>query len=179
MAAPKGSNTRPTSEAVREGIFNVLAHRFAHEPHRVLDIFAGSGALSFEALSRGAERALMIESDRAALACIQKNREHFGIGSDALKCLTSPRIQEWGDLISESKDFLPIDTLFCDPPYGKGLVERALKALAKSRVPLAPEALLICEISSRDANPQLPHWTLEDERRRGTTGLLFYRHSGW
>lgn len=180
LVTPGGEATRPTSEGIRESLFNVLAHRFSHEPRNILDLFAGTGALAFEALSRGGERALLVESDRKALDSIRRNQESLGVGSDVLGYLTNSKIESWGRWINDKgKEFLPIDTIFCDPPYDKGLIPRALKGLQDAAVPLTESAVLICEVSSREKSPDLSCWKLEDERRRGTTGLLFYRHLGW
>jgi len=124
IEAPKGLATRPTSDRVRQALFNVLEHgspRFDFEGARVLDLFAGSGALGLEALSRGARYAVFIEESAAARAAIGRNVEAFGLTSvtkiwrrDATK-------------LGEAGTLQPFQLIFCDPPYGKGLGKRALE----------------------------------------------------
>jgi 16S rRNA (guanine966-N2)-methyltransferase len=123
IEAPKGLATRPTSDRVRQALFNVLEHgpaRLDFEGARVLDLFAGSGALGLEALSRGARYAVFIEESAAARAAIRRNVEALGLTGvtkiwrrDATK-------------LGEASTFQPFHLIFCDPPYGKGLGERAL-----------------------------------------------------
>ncbi|MGV1014126.1 MAG: 16S rRNA (guanine(966)-N(2))-methyltransferase RsmD [Methyloceanibacter sp.] len=125
IEAPKGSATRPTSDKVRQALFNVLEHgapRFAFEGARVLDLFAGSGALGLEALSRGARFALFVEDDAAARAAIRRNVEALGLtGVTKIWRRDATRLGEAGTL-------QPFDLIFCDPPYGKGFGEKALAA---------------------------------------------------
>lgn len=182
LASPTGSATRPTSEALRETLFNVLAHRFSHEPQRVLDLFAGTGALALEALSHGACCALLFESDRRALECLRRNFQELSAEEVMWHAWSSPRIEKWGDSLrayaQEKPDCFPLDTIFCDPPYEKNLIPRALESLRQASVELTPDCLLVCELSSREKAPLLEAWELVDERRRGATGLLFYRRRG-
>ena len=125
IEAPKGSATRPTTDKVRQALFNVLEHgapRFEFEGARVLDLFAGSGALGLEALSRGARFALFVEDDSAARAVIRRNVEALGLtGVTKIWRRDATRLGEAGTL-------QPFDLIFCDPPYGKGLGEKALAA---------------------------------------------------
>jgi 16S rRNA (guanine966-N2)-methyltransferase len=123
IEAPKGLGTRPTSDKVRQALFNVLEHgapRFEFEGARVLDLFAGSGALGLEALSRGARFALFVEDDSAARAAIRRNVETLGLtGVTKIWRRDATRLGEAGTL-------QPFDLIFCDPPYGKGFGEKAL-----------------------------------------------------
>jgi 16S rRNA (guanine966-N2)-methyltransferase len=123
--APKGLATRPTSDRVRQALFNVLEHgapRFDFEGARVLDLFAGSGALGLEALSRGARYAVFIEESAAARAAIRQNVEALGLtGVTKIWRRDAAKLGEAGTLA-------PFHLIFCDPPYGKGLGERALDA---------------------------------------------------
>jgi 16S rRNA (guanine966-N2)-methyltransferase len=125
IEAPKGLGTRPTSDKVRQALFNVLEHgapRFEFEGARVLDLFAGSGALGLEALSRGARFALFVEDDSAARAAIRRNVETLGLtGVTKVWRRDATSLGEAGTL-------QPFDLIFCDPPYGKGLGEKALAA---------------------------------------------------
>lgn len=123
LAAPKGLATRPTSDRVRQALFNVLEHgapHFTFEGARVLDLFAGSGALGLEALSRGARFCLFVEENAPARGAIRRNIETLGLTGvtkiwrrDATKLGEAGKIQ-------------PFQLIFCDPPYGKELGERAL-----------------------------------------------------
>lgn len=123
IEAPKGLATRPTSDRVRQALFNVLEHGPAHfefEGARVLDLFAGTGALALEALSRGARYAILIEDDAAARAVIRRNIEALSLtGATKIWRRDATRLGEAGTL-------QPFDLIFCDPPYGKDLGERAL-----------------------------------------------------
>lgn len=123
LQAPKGLATRPTSDRVRQALFNVLEHgpaQFEFEGARVLDLFAGTGALALEALSRGARYAILIEDDAAARAAIRRNIEALSLtGVTKIWRRDATRLGEAGTL-------QPFNLIFCDPPYGKGLGERAL-----------------------------------------------------
>ncbi|HWM32232.1 MAG TPA: 16S rRNA (guanine(966)-N(2))-methyltransferase RsmD [Methyloceanibacter sp.] len=125
IEAPKSLGTRPTSDKVRQALFNVLEHgapRFEFEGARVLDLFAGSGALGLEALSRGARFALFVEDDSAARAAIRRNVETLGLtGVTKIWRRDATSLGEAGTLH-------PFDLIFCDPPYSKGLGEKALAA---------------------------------------------------
>jgi len=127
LEAPKGLSTRPTSDRVRQALFNVLEHgpaRFEFEGARVLDLFAGTGALALEALSRGARYAVLIEEDAAARAAIRRNVEALSLtGVTKIWRRDATRLGEAGTL-------QPFDLVFCDQPYGKGLGEQALAAAA-------------------------------------------------
>ncbi|MBM3544311.1 MAG: 16S rRNA (guanine(966)-N(2))-methyltransferase RsmD [Alphaproteobacteria bacterium] len=125
IVAPKGAATRPTSDKVRQALFNVLEHGapdFDFEGARVLDLFAGSGALGLEALSRGARFALFVEEDTTARGAIRRNVEAFGLtGASKIWRRDATKLGEAGIL-------KPFSLIFCDPPYGKGLGERAIAA---------------------------------------------------
>jgi len=125
IEAPRGLATRPTSDRVRQALFNVLEHgasRFDFEGVRVLDLFAGSGALGLEALSRGARFCVFIEESAPARAAIRRNVEALGLtGATKIWRRDATKLGEAGAL-------QPFDLIFCDPPYGQGLGERALAA---------------------------------------------------
>jgi 16S rRNA (guanine966-N2)-methyltransferase len=124
IEAPKGLATRPTSDRMRQALFNVLEHgppRFDFEGTRVLDLFAGSGALGLEALSRGARHAVFIEESPAARAAIRRNVEALGLtGATKIWRRDAAKLGKAGTL-------QPFQLIFCDPPYGKSLGERALE----------------------------------------------------
>lgn len=127
LAAPKSRAIRPTSDRTREAVFNILAHGASGDRvtgARVLDLFAGTGALGLEALSRGAAFALFVEEGVEARGLVRTNIERLGLTGvtkvfrrDATRLGTNQRLG-------------PFDLVFCDPPYGKGLGERALESAA-------------------------------------------------
>ncbi|MBS1984894.1 MAG: 16S rRNA (guanine(966)-N(2))-methyltransferase RsmD [Bdellovibrionales bacterium] len=175
LFSPSGDTTRPTTDSLREAIFNMFDHSFGHAPNKVLDLFAGTGALAFESLSRGAASAVLVEADRKALAAIRKNQEALGLGADIVRIVEQSRVESWARALLDSGQ-APFDTIFCDPPYDKGLVRKALVTLEIVGAQLfAPEALLVAETSIREPALTLPHWELLKERRKGSTATLFYR----
>lgn len=126
LASPKGGDTRPTSDRVRESVFNILAHAKdcpAIEGARVIDLFAGTGALGLEALSRGAKYALFVDTNPSARAAIQENIEAFGL--QGISRIFRRDATDLGPASSRDR----YDIAFLDPPYGKGLGEAALNTL--------------------------------------------------
>lgn len=163
---PPGEGTRPTSDKVREALFAILFDRV--EGARILDGFAGSGALSFEALSRGAAHCTLVERDRRALAQIKKNIDHLRVTD--VTCVMG------GDFLQIcSRLYEPFDIIFFDPPYHAGLLDDALAAVVNHNL-LAPGGLVICEFARREG-PVLtpPGLCATDERRYGSTYLRFYQ----
>lgn len=160
---------RPTSDRLRESLFNILGDRVTDAV--VLDLFAGTGALGIEALSRGARRAVFIDRFKGALSAVADNLRDCGMSDRA-------RVVRWDILrnLSCIRDHHPPFTLvFMDPPYERNLVEPALVHLAQSRS-LAPGGRIIAEHSVREPSPDLPSgWTLEDQRRYGKTLVSFYK----
>jgi 16S rRNA (guanine966-N2)-methyltransferase len=159
--APKGQKTRPTSDRVRENVFNLVAPWV--EDAVVLDLFAGSGAMGLEALSRGAERAVFVEADSDAARTINHNL-------DKLR-LTGAQVV-WRDvgryLATETRTY---DLIFVDPPYRE---YEALEPLLARYVPslLADDGLLVLETSAK-AEPQLP-LTLRTDRRYGAARITLW-----
>lgn len=122
LVAPKGVATRPTADRTRETLFSMLLSRIgSFEGLSVGDFFAGSGALGFEALSRGAASCLFVEQDRAALDAIRRNGETLGIRPDVRA----------GSVLSLGSASQPLDILFMDPPYGTGAGQVALDKMAR------------------------------------------------
>ena len=112
LVAPDGLNVRPTAERVRQATFNALEHRGAVRDARVVDLFAGSGALGIEALSRGAAHVVFVEQDKAALACIRQNLEHVGMTAQAT--IVRSDVSRW---VRGGSAAGTVDLLFADPPY--------------------------------------------------------------
>ncbi len=145
LVAPKGHSVRPTADRVRQAIFDVLAHApWAPdlEGARVVDLFAGSGALGIEALSRGAAFALFVERDPTAAAAIRANLEALGLEGRG-------RIERRDAALLGPCPVAPFDLAFLDPPYGKDLAAPALAQLAEGGW-LASEAVAVAERGDRD-----------------------------
>jgi 16S rRNA (guanine(966)-N(2))-methyltransferase RsmD len=150
LKSPRGLATRPTASRVRESIFSRLAARIEFGGRSVLDLFAGSGALGIEALSRGAERATFVDSSRAAARVIAENLRTLDLSHRArVMCLdvfsAMARVRERRETF---------DLVFMDAPYGKELTERTLQRLIELKL-LASDAWLAVELSSREATPAL------------------------
>ncbi|MGZ3366103.1 MAG: 16S rRNA (guanine(966)-N(2))-methyltransferase RsmD [Caulobacteraceae bacterium] len=176
IAAPEGLATRPTSDRAREAVFNILEHAPRAPPlrgARVLDLFAGSGALGLEALSRGAAFCLFVETDEAARGAIRDNVEAlhlFGVTRIHRRDATDlgPRPASAGP---------PNDLVFLDPPYAKGLGEKAMGVLG-AEAWLKPGAVLVFERGDGEPDIQPAGYELIDERRYGAAKVLFLRWRG-
>jgi 16S rRNA (guanine966-N2)-methyltransferase len=173
LAAPKSQAIRPTADRLREALFNILVHAY-DDPvtgARVLDLFAGTGALGLEALSRGAAFALFIDDAAEARALLRENVAALGLGGvarifrrDACKLGPAHPIE-------------PFSLAFLDPPYGRGLAEAAL-ASARAGGWLTPAALIVVE-EAASATFAAPEGFDELERRRyDDTALIVLRHRG-
>lgn len=171
FATPEGRTTRPTSDRAREAIFNVLAHAtwgVDLEGLRVMDLFAGSGALGLEAISRGAAHCLFVETDSRARGVIRENIDVFqlfGITRIHRRSATDlgPKPAGVGG---------PYDLAFMDPPYGYNLVEAALAQLVAGEW-LKPAAIVVAEISKDDPAPDITGYTLLDQRDYGAARMMF------
>ncbi len=176
ITAPPGHNVRPTSDRIREALFIILAHAdfdgFDLEGARVLDLFAGTGALGLEAISRGAVFSLFVEEDADARGAIRENMEALGLTGHAKiykrdATTLGPRPGSVGPAFT---------LLFVDPPYGKGLAELALIS-AKNGGWLEPTALCVVEeaASSRFAAPE--GFEEIDRRKYGITEIVFLKQA--
>lgn len=170
LSAPKGKTTRPTSDRAREAIFNVLAHaEWAPDMlgARVLDLFAGTGGLGLEAVSRGAAYCLFVDSDPAARAAIHDNIQ-------ALKLFSQTGLHRKDATAMGSRPAAfgePFDLVFLDPPYATGLGEKALgKLLAGNWV--SEDAVAVLEVGI-DEKPVTPGWNCATEREYGAAKILF------
>jgi len=160
LAGPKSQSVRPTSDRLREALFNILTHAYDSpiEGARVLDLFAGTGALGLEAISRGAAFALFVDDGVEARALLRGNIETLGLGGVA-RIFRRDATQ-----LGPAHPLEPFSLVFLDPPYGKGLAEKAL-ASARDGGWLAPGALVIVE-EAADAVFVAPEGFAELERRR-------------
>jgi 16S rRNA (guanine966-N2)-methyltransferase len=176
IVAPDGMGTRPTSDRARQAIFNVLEHAAWAEPlqgARVMDLFAGSGALGFEAMSRGAALALFVETDEDARGAIRDNADAYG-----LMGATRVHRRSATDLgVRPGSDGEAFDLAFLDPPYGKGLGEQALARLIEGNW-LKPGAIVVFERGSDEPEIETPGYERLDARDYGAARVLFLRRLG-
>jgi 16S rRNA (guanine966-N2)-methyltransferase len=182
LQAPRGDMTRPTADRVRQALFDMLLHapwggREAIEGAHVLDVFAGTGALGLEALSRGAAFCLFVETDAAARGAIRQNTETLAPSGD-LFGRTRIHRRDATDLGPRpGGDGPPFDIAFLDPPYHQGLGERALAELTGGGW-LADGAVVVFERGSDEADLAAPGFEKLDERRYGAARVFFLRWIG-
>jgi 16S rRNA (guanine(966)-N(2))-methyltransferase RsmD len=166
LRAPAGAATRPTSEKVRQAIFNILPDPDGAE---VLDLYAGSGALGIEALSRGAAHATFFEKAKPALDALRGNLRELGI--EARSTVVA------GDSVSLAARHAPgapYRLVFVDPPYRSDLASRGVLAIPTAN--LAPDAVIVIEHDKRNPPPdELGSLLRTDQRRYGDTLVSFYR----
>lgn len=170
--APEGQGTRPTGDRVRQALFNVLEHAGwspGLQGRRVMDLFAGSGALGLEALSRGAEVCLFVESDGRARGVIGANAAALGVSAQSRMDRRNAT-----DLGLRPATGASYDLVFLDPPYGKGLGERALASVEEGGW-VEPGAVAVWERGADEPPVTVPGWTPLDERRYGAARVSFLR----
>ena len=168
LASPEHESIRPTPDRVRESVFNILASRLgpSFDGLRVLDLFAGTGALGLEALSRGASNVVFVDNGAEARGLIRDHIEAFGAGGVA-KLLRRDATN-----LGPAGTMGPVDLVFLDPPYGKGLAEQALVSLQQGGW-LKPETILVLE-ESIEASLELPSgYSLDDRREYGAAAIHF------
>ena len=188
LEVPAGLRVRPTADRAREALFNILEHGGWTQGGgaggraggragggsplagaRVLDAFAGSGALGLEALSRGAAHASFMDSGRAALETIRRNAEALGEGRESVSLVR-------GDATDPPGTAVPVSIAFLDPPYDDGLAMPALTALAAAGW-LAAGALAIVELPAREDAPEPPAgFAVLDDRTYGAARVVFLRY---
>lgn len=173
ITAPEGQNTRPTSDRARQAIFNVLEHAAWAEPldgARVIDLYAGSGALGYEAISRGAAFALFVEIEDEARGAIRENADAWG-----LMGRTRVHRRSATDLgVRPGSAGEAFDIAFLDPPYRKGLGEQTLARLLEGNW-LKPGATVVFERGSDEPEIETPGYERLDARDYGAARVLFLR----
>lgn len=173
IAAPKGRDTRPTSDKARESLFNILEHAaFAPdlEGARIIDLFAGTGALGFEAISRGGAFALFVETDASARGAIRETVDKLSLFG-----ITRIHRRSATDLGRKPAGLgAPFDLAFLDPPYGQGLVEAALPGLIKGGW-LTDDALIVAELGSKEDLAAPDGFEILDSRGYGAAKLYFLK----
>jgi len=168
LATPRDNAIRPTTDRTREAVFNMLAHRFGGrlDGVRVLDLFAGTGALGIEALSRGAAYCVFIEESAEGRGLVRTNVESFGLTG------RTKIFRRDATALGEAGTLGPFGLVFADPPYGKGLGEKALRS-ARAGAWLAPGALCVVEEAASAAFEPGPGFAVVDERSYGETVIRF------
>jgi len=166
LRTPPGGATRPTAERVREALFSSLG---TLEGSRVLDLFAGSGALGIEALSRGARSAVFVEHAREALDCLRSNLSALALGEDEARLLRADARAALRRLAQEGARF---DLVLLDPPYAAGLLAPVLQGIVAGEL-LAPDARVVVESSRRESLPDVPGLSRGAPRRYGDTTLTW------
>lgn len=174
IVAPEGQGTRPTSDRARQAIFNVLEHAAWAEDvldgARVIDLYAGSGALGYEAISRGGAFCLFVETDDEARGAIRENMDAYGLfGRTRVHRRSAidlgPRPGSTGEAFTLA---------FLDPPYGKGLGEQTLQKLLEGNW-LAPDAVVVYERGSDEPEIDTPGYERMDARDYGAARVLFLK----
>ncbi len=175
LNAPQGREMRPTADRVRESVFNILAHGvddFDFKDTTVIDVFAGTGALGLEAMSRGCGHGVFIDNDAGALACVRKNAGPLGLGRnvtllrlDAARLAPPPRAAK-----------TPAALAFLDPPYESGLLQPALLGL-RDKGWLAGGAVVVCEVASKEEFDAPKGLKVMDERTYGAARVVFLKYA--
>lgn len=165
----KGTSTRPTSDRVKESLFNILSSFISDA--EILDLFAGTGSLGIEALSRGAASVVFVEKDAAAFSVINQNLETVGL-KDKSEIIKGDAFSIINDLAQKDRKF---DIILLDPPYHKNLIIEALKYIEKSDI-IKKDSVIAAE---RDAGDPVPdsegRLFLAKDVKYGDTALSFYR----
>jgi 16S rRNA (guanine966-N2)-methyltransferase len=168
LKVPKGPGVRPTSSRVKEALFNILPHDLSGI--RVLDLFAGTGNVSIEAISRGAAEAILIDSSDQSGKVIRENLRRLGFADRAMVWIM-PASRALRLLARRRESF---DIIFLDPPYRRNWVEACLNMISRTRL-LSPSGTLIVEHSGHeDVKPEYGSLVLKDRRKYGDTLLSFF-----
>jgi 16S rRNA (guanine966-N2)-methyltransferase len=173
LAGPRSNAIRPTSDRLRESLFNILAHGhdLPQEETRALDLFAGTGALGFEAISRGAAQALFVETSVEGRGLLRQNIEALGLTG------VTRILRRDATALGPVGTIQPFDLVFCDPPYGKGLGEKALAGAATGGW-LKAGALCVLEERAGIDIEAPAGFELLNRREAGDSQLLFLRYLG-
>jgi 16S rRNA (guanine966-N2)-methyltransferase len=172
LQAPRGPSTRPTSDRVREALFGILDSAGAVSAARVLDLYAGTGALALEALSRGAAHAVLVESSREALAALRSNVSALGL--EARTRVVAGDVRASLARIAQAG---PFDLVLADPPWAlvdEGAPQSAIRSLAQSRS-FVDHAVVVLEHAFRSPPPDIDALIRTETRRYGDTALTFYK----
>jgi len=168
LFSAKGLNLRPTSDRVKESIFDILQHQF--QGRNVLDLFAGTGALGIEALSRGARRAVFVEGGKRSIGALRRNIQ---------ECRLNEHSEVLGREVQVALKILEargesFELIFLDPPYGRGFARRGLEVLSGSSI-VTPDTLVVAEHSLSEGIDSIPSLKRIDLRKYGRTLVSFFR----
>jgi 16S rRNA (guanine966-N2)-methyltransferase len=168
LLSPKDDSVRPTADRVRQALFNILASRVGPvlDGKRVLDLFAGTGALGLEALSRGAANVVFVDDGAEARGLIRDHIEAFGAGG------VTKLLRRDATALGPAGSMKPFDLIFLDPPYGKGLGEAALVS-ARAGNWIAPDAIIVLEESSEIKLALPPGFAVDERREYGAAAAHF------
>lgn len=166
LQGPAHGGLRPTADRVREALFNILGPRAVGAV--VLDLFAGTGSLGIEALSRGAIKAVFVERDRRALSLLRRNLADLALGPGEAEIVAAPVAAALPSLAGRFR----FDLVFADPPYDAGLLRGTMTALAEARL-LRPGGLAVLEHRTIDPPAAGGRWLCVDRRVYGDTTLSF------
>lgn len=171
LVAPKGGAIRPTADRIKESLFNILPRDFSGM--KILELFAGTGNISIEALSRGAESALLVDASERSARIIRENLRRLEL-TDRAQMWVMPVRRALNAVGRQGSKF---DVIFLDPPYDQKLVGRSLELIA-SVDPVYPTGLVVAEHSVRETlKTSYGSLSLNDQRRYGDTLLSFFRHA--
>ena len=164
----EGRETRPTLERIKEAIFSIIGEKVAGA--KFLDFYSGTGNVTFEALSRGAERAIMIEEDKDTLRVIIENVNHLGVEN---KCRAYKNdVFRAAEILARKNE--KFDIIFMDPPYQDNVTKKVLKVIDKANI-LAEDGLIICEHHLlEDLEDNIASFRKTDERKYNKKILTFY-----
>lgn len=169
LKVPKGQTLRPTAARVKEALFNILPHDLSGA--KVLDLFAGTGNVSIEALSRGAAAAILVDLSGESGKVIRENVRRLGL-ADRTKVWIMPAARALRLLVRQGATF---DLIFLDPPYERRWIDKTLKIIAQGEL-LRESGVLIAEHSIREKfEPRYGSIALRDQRRYGSTLLSFFK----
>lgn len=161
----KGSDVRPTTDRVKESVFNLI--QFFVPDAVCLDMFSGSGALSFEAVSRGAKRAVCVDIDRRSIDIIKKNADSLNFSA----CCETVNMSCF-DYAGKTKE--KFDIIFLDPPYNKNLIEKALRAVTENDI-LADGGIIVLESDEGDFHGEFDGLQIYRQRKYGRTYITVYQ----
>ena len=171
LTTPKNMDVRPTSDRVKESLFNIIGTKIVGT--RVLDLFAGTGNLGLEAWSRGAEKVVFIDESQASLQLVRSNITKAKAEKET-KVLKGNAVKVIADLVAKGERF---DFIFCDPPYNKGLPAQIIEQVAKYDI-VAPGGYLVVEHSQHEILPELPiKLEIIRSEKYGETLISFLRYN--
>ena len=168
LLVPAGRRIRPTSDRVREAIFDILGPGWNFQ--KVLDLFAGTGSLGLEALSRGTPEAVFVEQGKGALTILRGNVKALGLRS---RVWVLPLAVKRGLAVLGEREEV-FDLIFMDPPYGKGLVGKTIEEIARRGI-ITSGGTIVAEHSPREELLPPPGLVLSQQRRYGDTSLSFFQ----